>query len=168
MPPLDRTLRREERNDPSTRRPGDLVDDPAIARIRHRDVQLVALQVERQQEIVARILFGDRLQGLELDVADLQVDEAHAPRLGDVSQNEPERHATALDDRALEGDPQPRGHLPGPVELGVVHDLELPNEQRSKLVLGDAKRPHGYVPPATRTSPTFWTSSWSERCALMK
>src|SRR5439155_8959043 len=47
------------------------------------------------------------------DVADLQVDEAHAPRLGDVSQNEPERHATALDDRALEGDPQPRGHLPG-------------------------------------------------------
>ena len=101
-------------------------------------MQLIVLEIEGQQQVPARVLFRDYLQGLELDVADLQIDEADAPGLRDVCQDEPDRQAAALDDRPLEGDPDAGGHLPRPLELHLVDDLQLIDDEGPKLFFRDS------------------------------
>ena len=118
-----------------------------------------------------------------MHVADLEVDEAHTPRLGELLEEEGEGKAPALGDRALERHLEPRGHEAGAFELGLVDEPELAHEQCLELLLGDEHVAHGLAHLPTRgssaaagtgaaSSPstcfTCFTRSSRDRLALMR
>src|SRR3989304_6032675 len=97
----------------------DLVDPLPVPRVPHGDVEPVVLELEREQHVLAGVLLAQERERLRLDVAHAEVDEPDAPQLGDVAEDEVERHAPALDHRPLERDAQPGGHLLG--QIGRAH-----------------------------------------------
>jgi hypothetical protein len=101
-------------------------------------VELPTLAPERYQRTAPGVVLADRGQRSGLDIGRLQVDEADAPGLGELVEQEGEGDAAAPDHRRLQRDVQAGGHRAGPIELRVVDDVEIVQEQRPELVCRDA------------------------------
>ena len=145
--PPDRHLRGEEGDDLEAGHLLDLRDRLLVTRVLHGQPEVAVLLLDRDDEPAARVFLGKDAERIGLDVTHLEVNEAHAPVLGELLQEEAHRDDTALGQRPVDGKPQARRHDPYLVEFGLVDEAQPFDDQLFQLFIG---REHGSVPPAVR------------------
>jgi hypothetical protein len=148
----DGSFRSQEGNDLEPRHLLHVLDEDALARIGHGHLELAAGLLEGNDDVILGVLVTDGLEGLEMHVADLEVDEAHPPCLGELLEEEGKGEAPALGHRALEWHLEPCGHEACALELGLVDEPELAHQKGLELLLGYEDVAHGLAHLPTRGS----------------
>jgi hypothetical protein len=134
----DRGLRRQGWHEAPAGHALDLVDDASVARVGHRDVELLVVEQHRDQLVLARVPLahgGERRGG---DVARGDVEEAHRPRVGELLEQERHRDAGALDEDALERHAQARRRRARAVEVGRTQQLQPGDHDVPQIRIRDA------------------------------
>ena len=163
----DRRLGPQPRLDLAVGHPRHLADGVAIARVHHRDVDGVRGRAVGDEPLGPGRLFAHQAQRLGLDVADLQIDERHAPGAPDLVQQLPERQLRLLRHSPLERELAARGDPDRLLELLRRDELEIGDQQIAQLAIGQRETSRFHAARSAKNVRTRSTSISSAMFDLM-
>ena len=163
----DRGVGRQPRLDLPVGQARQLAERVAIARVHHRDVDGVGRRAVGDAALGPRQVLAHQTQRVRPDVADLQIDERHAPGAPDLVQQLQERQLALLGHGPLDRDTAPLRDARRLVEVFRSDQLEFGDQQLAQLAIGEGEAARLHAARSAKNVRTRSTSISSAMFDLM-